>query len=133
MGKQTNRCSFNLSLIISFCTLIASCYVQIVSSAQWDIVATLPRGDFAMAIGYANDTLFMRGGWRNPKQFVQYNTATDTIIDNGNNYLSNAIYALGQSFTQYDNILYMLTPDETIATFDLSDSTFDYNFASTGQ
>lgn len=61
---------------------------------------------------------------------IEYKIDNTIIINHGYTYLSDDISAFGQTFTQVGNIVYMLTKMNTIARYNLSSLTLDYNWQS---
>eukprot|EP01084_Bolivina_argentea_P001627 3000_1 len=102
----------------------------ITTNAAWLSGTTLiPRPTTNMAIGYYNGFIYLLGGARtySVKQLLQYDIINNEFIDNGQYNLPVSIFGNGQFYTQINNYLYIINPDQgnTFVRFDLQTKTFE--------
>eukprot|EP01084_Bolivina_argentea_P084929 153530_1 len=89
----------------------------------------LPRNSDGMAIGYdhINNRVWLLGGWpySNKNQLVSFSTKDGnfTFTDHGEYNLSQGINAVGQSYSQLEDALFMIDPN--------GNNLFKFNFTTT--
>eukprot|EP01084_Bolivina_argentea_P282650 483867_1 len=104
-----------------------SSLLTVVSQSQWILQSTpnMPKSNFAMGIGYYNNSIYLIGGWSSTKGLVSYNTDQNTFTDY-NNVLSYDTYGLAQFYCQLQDTVYMI--DRTyrrLSTYDLQNKVFN--------
>eukprot|EP01084_Bolivina_argentea_P102138 183031_1 len=93
--------------------------------------STLPRVSKAMVAGYDknNDLIWLIGGYNNPRQLLSFNVSrwntSDAFTDYGISELPTDVLQYGQSYTQNNDILYILSDtDNTFYEFNLKSHIF---------
>eukprot|EP01083_Nonionella_stella_P142117 439003_1 len=85
--------------------------IQLVTSIWTEYASRLPYTTYAGAGGFYNGTIFLLGGFHPERQLVQYNVATGQVNEIGLNILTKDYYGWGQTFTQNDDTLYLLSDE----------------------
>eukprot|EP01083_Nonionella_stella_P089834 250842_1 len=111
---------------IIICTLV---YLQVstIHAAQWILSSsTLPSMDNGYAVGVYDNSIYLLGGYNNPKQLTEYNIADDTFINHGTQTLwSSQVSGYTQYWTQEQEILYFKAwNSDDICIFNLRTKTF---------
>eukprot|EP01083_Nonionella_stella_P287050 977030_1 len=111
---------------IIICTLV---YLQVstIHAAQWILSSsTLPSMDNGYAVGVYDNSIYLLGGYNNPKQLTEYNIADDTFINHGTQTLwSSQVSGYTQYWTQEQEILYFKAwNSDDICIFDMRTKTF---------
>jgi len=68
----------------------------------------MPRLDSEQIVGYSEstDTVWLLGGYYNPRQLLSFNPSSNSFADYGSNALSHDARALAQSFAQLNEFVY---------------------------
>eukprot|EP01084_Bolivina_argentea_P207007 353288_1 len=85
--------------------------IQLVTSIWTEYASRLPYTTYAGAGGYYNGTIFLLGGFHPNRQLVQYDVATGQVNEIGLTILTKDYYGWGQTFTQNDDTLYLLSDE----------------------
>eukprot|EP01084_Bolivina_argentea_P297434 512410_1 len=99
-----------------------------INAFDWQIEPeSLTRGDRSQAIGYYNSTIFVIGGYRNPRALIKYDIETKTIITNIQTAtnITTEITCAGQAWTQKEHVLYIIPKSGThLTVYNMDDNTF---------
>eukprot|EP01084_Bolivina_argentea_P141478 248591_1 len=122
--KKTLKRQLKMNTIIFLLLII----IVIINGSQWQIEPeSLTRADSRQAIGYYNSTIFVIGGYNNPRSLIKYNVETKTITTNIPNRpeITTDIQCDGQSWSQKEHVLYIIPPSGThLTVYNMDDNTF---------
>eukprot|EP01083_Nonionella_stella_P309831 1098683_1 len=93
-----------------------------------------PRAVGAAACATNKNSIFIMGGdaWGDGKQFVEYNSSSDVMVDHGPNELPQNVFGIAMYFSQHGNSLYYMNSNvdpqvHSITVYDLSSPLFPSN------